>query len=160
MTIHKVLLAVWLLAAQLSFAAELTGLVVGVSDGDTITVLVDKTPYKIRLVGIDAPESRQAFGQASKQHLSALVYKKPVTVLWDKKDRYCRTLGKVMVDGTDVCLEQVKAGLAWHYKRYASEQPAQDRADYAAAEDKAKGERIGLWSDAQPTAPWEWRREK
>ena len=59
----------------------------GVSDGDTITVLVDKTPYKIRLAGIDAPESRQAFGQASKQHLSALVYKKPVTVLWDKKDR-------------------------------------------------------------------------
>ena len=160
MTIRKVLLAVWLLVAQLSFAAELTGLVVGVSDGDTITVLVDKTPYKIRLAGIDAPESRQAFGQASKQHLSALVYKKPVTVLWDKKDRYGRTLGKVMVDGTDVCLEQIKAGWAWHYKRYASEQPAQDRADYAAAEDRAKGEHIGLWSDAQPTAPWDWRREK
>ena len=160
MTIRKLLLAACLLVAQLSFAAELTGLVVGVSDGDTITVLVDKTPYKIRLAGIDAPESRQAFGQASKQHLSALVYKKPVTVLWDKKDRYGRTLGKVMVDGTDVCLEQIKAGLAWHYKRYASEQPAQDRADYAAAEDRAKGERIGLWSDAQPTAPWDWRREK
>ena len=160
MTIHKVLLAACLLLAQLSYAAELTGLVIGVSDGDTITVLVDKTPYKIRLAGIDAPESRQAFGQASKQHLSALVYKKPVTVLWDKKDRYGRTLGKVMVDGTDVCLEQIKAGWAWHYKRYASEQPAQDRADYAAAEDKAKGERIGLWSDAQPTAPWDWRREK
>ena len=160
MTIRKVLLAACLLVAQLSFAAELTGLVVGVSDGDTITVLVDKTPYKIRLAGIDAPEARQAFGQASKQHLSALVYKKPVTVLWDKKDRYGRTLGKVMVDGTDACLEQVKAGLAWHYKRYASEQPAQDRADYAAAEDKAKGERIGLWADAQPTAPWDWRREK
>jgi endonuclease YncB( thermonuclease family) len=160
MTIHKVLLAACLLVAQLSFAAELTGLVVGVSDGDTITVLIDKTPYKIRLVGIDAPESRQAFGQASKQHLSALVYKKPVTVLWDKKDRYGRTLGKVMVDGTDVCLEQIKAGLAWHYKRYASEQPAQDRADYAAAEDRVKGERIGLWSDAQPTAPWDWRRKK
>ena len=160
MTIRKLLLAACLLVAQLSFAAELTGLVVGVSDGDTITVLVDKTPYKIRLAGIDAPESRQAFGQASKQHLSALVYKKPVTVLWDKKDRYGRTLGKVLIDGTDACLEQVKAGLAWHYKRYASEQPAQDRADYAAAEDKAKGERIGLWSDAQPPAPWDWRREK
>ena len=160
MTIHKVLLAACLLVAQLSFAAELTGLVVGVSDGDTITVLVDKTPYKIRLAGIDAPESRQAFGQASKQHLSALVYKKPVTVLWDKKDRYGRTIGKVMVDGTDVCLEQIKAGWAWHYKRYASEQPAQDRADYAAAEDRAKSGRIGLWSDAQPTAPWDWRRKK
>ena len=159
MTIHKVLLAACLLVAQLSFAAELTGLVVGVSDGDTITVLVDKTPYKIRLAGIDAPESRQAFGQASKQHLSALVFKKSVTVLWDKKDRYGRPLGKVMVDGTDVCLEQIKAGVAWHYKRYASEQPAQDRADYAAAEDKAKGERIGLWSDAQPNAPWDWRKK-
>ena len=161
MTIHKVFLAACLLVAQLSFAAELTGMVVGVSDGDTITVLtVDKTSYKIRLAGIDAPESRQAFGQASKQHLSALVYKKPVTVLWDKKDRYGRTIDKVMVDGKDVCLEQIKAGLAWHYKRYASEQPAQDRGDYAAAEEKAKGERIGLWSDAQPTAPWDWRREK
>ncbi len=159
MTIHKVFLAACLLVAQLSYAAELTGLVVGVSDGDTITVLVDKTPYKIRLAGIDAPESRQAFGQASKQHLSALVYKKPVTVLWDKKDRYGRTIGKVMVDGTDACLEQIKAGFAWHYKRYASEQPAQDRADYAAAEDRAKGERIGLWSDAQPTAPWDWRQK-
>ena len=153
-------LAACLLVAQLSFAAELTGLVVGVSDGDTITVLVDKTAYKIRLAGIDAPESRQAFGQASKQHLSAMVYKKPVTVLWDKKDRYGRTIGKVLIDGTDACLEQVKAGLAWHYKRYASEQPAQDRADYAAAEDRAKGERIGLWGDARPTAPWDWRREK
>ncbi len=160
MTIHKVLLAACLLVAQLSFAAELTGLVVGVSDGDTITVLVDKTPYKIRLAGIDAPESKQAFGQASKQHLSALVYKKTVAVLWDKKDRYGRTIGKVMFEGTDVCLEQIKAGLAWHYKRYASEQPAQDRADYAAAEDRAKSERIGLWSDARPTAPWDWRREK
>ena len=161
MTIHKVLLAACLLVAQLSFAAELTGLVVGVSDGDTITVLtVDKTSYKIRLAGIDAPESRQAFGQASKQHLSALVYKKLVTVLWDKKDRYGRTIGKVMVDGTDACLEQIKASLAWHYKRYASEQPAQDRADYAAAEDRAKGERIGLWADAQPTAPWDRRQEK
>ena len=85
MTIRKVLLAVWLLVAQLSFAAELTGLVVGVSDGDTITVLVDKTPYKIRLAGIDAPESRQAFGQASKQHLSALVYKKTVAVVRSAK---------------------------------------------------------------------------
>ena len=159
MTIHKILLAVWLLVAQLSFAAELTGLVVGVSDGDTITVLVDKTPYKIRLAGIDAPESRQAFGQASKQHLSALVYKKSVTVLWDKRDRFGRTIGKVMVDGTDACLEQIKAGLAWHYKRFASEQPAQDSADYAAAEDRAKGERIGLWSDAQATAPWDWRKK-
>ena len=64
-----------------------------------------------------------------------------------------------MVDGTDACLEQIKAGLAWHYKRYASEQPAQDKADYAAAEDKAKGERIGLWSDARPTVPWDWRKK-
>ena len=160
MTICKILLAACLLAAQISLAAELAGLVVGVSDGDTITVLVDKTPHKIRLAGIDAPESRQAFGQASKQHLSALVYKKPVTVLWENKDRFGRTIGKVMVDGTDACLEQIKAGLAWHYKRYASEQSAQDRADYAAAEDKAKRERSGLWADANPTAPWDWRREK
>ena len=92
-------------------------------------------------------------GRALAGSRAVQLYKKPVTVLWDKKDRYGRTIGKVMVDGTDACLEQIKAGLAWHYKRYASEQPAQDRADYAAAEDKAKGERVGLWSDAQPTAP-------
>ena len=98
--------------------------------------------------------------KALMENLGSMVYKKPVTVLWDKKDRYGRTLGKVMVDGTDACLEQIKAGFAWHYKRYASEQPAQDRADSAAAEDRAKGDRIGLWSDAPPTAPWDWRREK
>ncbi len=158
--IPKLILAACLLLAQCSLAAELSGLVVGVSDGDTITVLSDKTPYKIRLAGIDAPESRQSFGQVSKQHLAALVYRKTVTVLWDKKDRYGRTLGKVIVDGKDVCLEQITAGLAWHYKRYASEQSAQDRADYASAEDRAKLDKVGLWIDAHPTPPWEWRRQK
>jgi endonuclease YncB( thermonuclease family) len=83
-----------------------------------------------------------------------------VTVLREKKDRFGRTIGTVMVNGTDACLGQIKAGLAWHYNRYASEQSAQDRADYAAAEDKAKRERSGLWADANPAAPWDWRREK
>ena len=124
--IYKYLLAACLLIAQLTCAAELTGVIVGISDGDTLTVLVDKTPYTIRLAGIDAPESRQTFGQASKQHLSALAYKKAVTVLWDKKDRYGRIVGKVLVGGMDICLAQIKVGLAWHYTPARSPRPRRD----------------------------------
>ncbi len=101
-------------------AATITGRVVGVSDGDTITVLdADRTQHKIRLAGIDAPESKQAFGSRSKQNLSDLVFGKDVAVEWDKRDRYQRTLGVVLVDGHDVNLEQVRAGMAWWYRQYA-----------------------------------------
>ncbi len=113
------LLAASLLLAHASTADTLHGRVVGVSDGDTVTVLdVTNTQWKIRLMGIDAPEKKQAFGSKSKEHLSGLVFNRQVQVEYEKKDRYGRTIGKIMVDGVDANLEQVKAGMAWHYKQY------------------------------------------
>ena len=98
-------------------AETLTGRVVRITDGDTIVVLdADKVQHKIRLQGIDAPERHQAFGMKSKAYLSDLVAGKSVVVDYSKYDRYGRVLGKVIVNGKDVNLEQVEAGMAWHYK--------------------------------------------
>jgi len=139
-------------------ATQLTGKVIGVLDGDTIEVLdSSKHPHRIRLTGIDAPEKAQAFGQRSKEHLSGLVFGKQVEVAAGKTDKYGRTVGKVLVNGVDANLAQVKSGFAWHYKEYASEQSATDRAAYAQAEEGARAARTGLWRDPKPMAPWEWR---
>lgn len=146
-----------------SFATADTyqGRVVGVSDGDSITVLdADKQQHKVRLGGIDAPEQKQAFGQASKRHLSNLVFGKAVSVETKKRDRYGRQIGKVLVDGRDANLAQVEAGLAWHYKQYAAEQSHSDRQLYSAAEESAQALRKGLWQDRSPMAPWDFRRQQ
>jgi endonuclease YncB( thermonuclease family)/methylphosphotriester-DNA--protein-cysteine methyltransferase len=136
------------------------GKVIRVSDGDTIAVLdKDNKQHKIRFQGIDAPESKQDFGQASKENLSKMVFGKQVTVVWEKVDKYRRTVGKVLLDGKDVNIEQVKAGFAWHYKKYADEQPPEDRLSYAAAEAEAKAAKRGLWQDPNPTPPGEWRAD-
>jgi endonuclease YncB( thermonuclease family) len=146
------------LAANLN-ATTLQGKVVSVADGDTITVLdANNTKHKIRLQGIDAPEKAQAFGQRSKQSLHQLVHSEHVTVEYQKKDKYGRTLGKVLHNGTDVCLEQIKLGMAWHYKQYESEQPKEDRKIYSQAELSARANAIGLWKDKQPSPPWEFRK--
>lgn len=150
-----------LLLANLSIADTLQGRVVAVADGDTVTVLdALNTQHKIRLMGIDAPEKKQAFGNKSKESLSALVFNKPVTVEYNKEDKYGRTVGKIIVDGIDANLEQVKAGLAWHYKKYQKEQSVDDRSIYAQAEEQARADKLGLWKDAEPTPPWDWRKQK
>ena len=87
--------------------------------------------HKIHLQGIDAPEGGQAFGNRSHQNLSDLIFSKDVTIEWFKRDRYGRKVGKVLLDGSDVCLEQIKAGMAWHYKYYQLEQSKEDRELYA-----------------------------
>lgn len=148
------------LSALACQAAELHGQVVAISDGDTITVLDgSKTQHKIRLAGIDAPEKRQAFGQRSKQSLSELVYLRQVTVETSKRDRYGREIGKILLHGADVNLEQVRRGMAWHYRAYQREQSAADRKTYADVEEQARTARVGLWRDADPAAPWEFRRQ-
>lgn len=135
--------------------------VVSVTDGDTITVLTaEKKQHKIRLLGIDAPEKTQAFGQRSKQALSDLVYKKEVTIEYKEQDRYKRYLGKVLVDGKDANLEQVKAGMAWWYRQYKRSQTPEDQKAYADAEAVARGGKVGLWADKEPVPPWEFRRQK
>lgn len=117
----------------------ITGKVVSVADGDTITVLdADKTQHKIRLNGIDAPEKAQPFGQLSKQSLSDLVFGKTVQIDANKVDRYGREVGKVLVDGVDTNLEQVRRGLAWHYKAYQREQQPEDRLTYAGSRERRR----------------------
>lgn len=150
-----------LLVAHPAISDTLQGRVVGVSDGDTVTVLdASNTQWKIRLMGIDAPEKKQAFGNRSKQQLSDLVFNEQVEIEYSKKDRYGRTVGKITVEGIDANLEQVKAGMAWHYKKYQGEQSKTDRALYAEAEEAARREKQGLWIDADPEPPWEWRHQQ
>jgi len=140
-------------------AATIEGKVVNVADGDTITVLVkNNTQYKIRLQGIDAPEKAQPYGQKSKQSLHQQVHSKQVTVEYQKKDMYGRIIGKVLLNGIDICLKQIELGMAWHYKQYESEQSRQDREIYTKAELFAQAERLGIWNDKLPTAPWEFRK--
>ncbi len=150
-----VLVVVWAPA----YADTLTGKVVKVADGDSITVLDNtNTQQRIRLQGIDAPERKQPFGNASRKHLTTLVAGKTVTVKWDKRDRYRRIVGFVIVDGHDVNLAQVKAGMAWFYRYYQQELSPEDRRLYADAENKARYEKLGLWRENNPIPPWERRR--
>ncbi len=142
-------------------AETIPGRVVGVVDGDTV-VLLDPAlkQYRVRLQGIDAPESRQPFGQRSKQNLSSLVYGRQVVAECGKQDKYKRSVCKIVVDGKDANLAQIEAGMAWWYRTYAKEQAAADRALYESAEFAAREEKRGLWTDAAPVAPWDWRRGK
>lgn len=153
------LLVALLLFANAVVAETLHGRIVGVSDGDTVTILDSSSvQWKIRLMGIDAPEKKQAFGGKSKEHLSNLVFDKEVTVEYTKKDKYGRTVGKIVADGVDANLEQVKAGMAWHYKQYEKEQTIKDRSSYSDAEDVARTGKHGLWVDIDPIPPWDWRK--
>ncbi len=157
----KSLLFLVLCLATCVHAVELRGKVVSVSDGDTVTVLdAERHQHKVRLAGIDAPEKAQPFGQASKISLSDQIFGREVAVTWDKRDRYGRIIGKISVDHRDVCLEQVRRGMAWHYKQYARDQSPDDRGAYAEAEVAARAARAGLWQDVSPVAPWEWRHKK
>lgn len=142
-------------------AEALKGQVIAVADGDTVTVLdADRQRHKIRLAGIDAPESRQAYGQRSRSSLKDLLDGRQVQVTYDKTDRYGRLVGKIELDGRDVNLEQLRRGLAWHYKKYEAEQSAEDRLVYAQAQQQAQAARLGLWREAEPQAPWDYRQQK
>lgn len=156
------LASIFLLAVlngSLAIAATLQGQVVGVSDGDTVTVLdASRRQHRVRLAGIDAPEKKQAFGARSQHSLSEMVFRKQVIVSYGKTDRYGRIVGKVLLASLDVGLEQVKLGMAWHYKAYEREQSTVDRLAYAQAEVDAQSEKRGLWRDARPVPPWDFRR--
>ena len=141
-------------------AATLTGQVIAVTDGDTIIVLSGQQKRKIRLLGIDAPESKQESGQIARSHLAELILGKQVTVIWAKVDRYKRLLGVVIVGSVDANLEQLKSGCAWYYRAYESDIPEIERALYVAAESAAREEKSGLWGQPNPLAPWVWRRHK
>ena len=126
--------------------------VVGVSDGDTLTALdAANAQHKVRLQGIDAPESGQPFGTQARDRLAELTLRRTVRVILGGRDRYGRDLASVAVDGRDVARDMVAAGLAWQYDRYDSSP------ELARAEQEARAARRGLWADAAPVPPWEWR---
>ena len=138
-------------------AEEQIGRVVGVTDGDTLTMLDGrKQQIKVRLAEIDTPESAQPYGTRAKQELSRLVHGKTVTVKVQDIDRYGRTVGRVYVSELDVNAEMVKLGAAWVYRKYASDQ------SLYALEKQAKQKRAGIWNlpEAEQIPPWEWRKAR
>lgn len=131
--------------------------VIGIMDGDTMEILYKKTPIKIRLAHIDSPEKRgtQPFGNNAKQALSDLCFGKMVTIQAEKYDRYRRLIVIVIDDkGQNVNQQMLKLGMAWHYKKYSKD------ACYAKLETEARKNRVGLWQDKSPIAPWLWREKK
>ena len=131
---------------------EIQGKVIRVLDGDTIEVLQDKKPVRIRLANIDAPEKKQAFGRWSANQLKALLAAQPVTVTYTQTDRYGRIIGHVFTtNGTDASRFMVQSGAAWVYERYNVDEslPALQR--------EAQEQKRGLCVDANPVPPWEWR---
>ena len=133
----------------------ITGKVIGISDGDTITILVNNEKIKIRLNGIDCPEKAQDFGNKAKEFTSTACFAKKVTVKSFGKDRYGRTLGDVILpNGINLNKELVRAGLAWHYKKYSTDTVL------AHLEILAQQEKMGLWIQPNCIPPWEFRNIK
>lgn len=125
---RNIFILLTILVALACQAEVITGKVVRVTDGDTITILdADKVQHKVRLAGIDAPEKAQAFGERSRDSLEDLVAGRSVTVETHKKDRYGRLVGKVLLNGLDVNMEQIRRGMAWFYRDYAHEQSKTDQ---------------------------------
>ena len=149
-------LALFCLLALPALAADTTivGKVVGVHDGDTLTLRTINETLKVRLSGIDTPELGQPFGNNAKQALSSMVFGKSDTISSSGKDRYDRTLGVVYLGNGNVNAQMIRMGMAWHYKQYSDSVPMQQFENYARAN------RIGLWSDPNPIAPWDWRKGK
>ena len=134
-----------------------TGQCIDVADGDTITVQTEnQEKFKIRLAGIDSPESIQAHGEKSKQYLSALVFGKRVRIQPETVDQYGRTVGMVFVNGLNINEQIVANGHAWVFRKYCT---AEYCKEWLRLEEKARKARIGLWEEKNPKPPWDWRAE-
>jgi endonuclease YncB( thermonuclease family) len=143
------------------WADELRGSVLAVVDGETFLLLAaDNSQHRIRLVGIDAPEKDQPFEAKSKQNLTKLTHGGAVRANCPKRDSYGWQLCKVYVRGIDVGLRQIHDGMAWWYRAHAPDQSPADRQRYAREEYEAREAKRGLWADASPTPPWEWRAHR
>lgn len=145
-------LLILLLFAAGAHAETLQGRVVGITDGDSLTVLVDRTPIKVRLAEIDSPEKKQPFGTRAKQALSDLCFGQQATVEKTAVDRYGRTVARVECQRRDASTEQVRSGMAWVFRRYAKK----DSPLYPIEAD-ARAARRGLWIDDTVEAPWDYR---
>ena len=145
-------LGLTLLLAASPAPADVQGRVVSVHDGDTLTVLIEHRPVRVRLIDIDAPELRQPFGTRSRQSLSGLCFGKVASLDVRGHDRYNRTLARVTCGGADANAEQVRRGFAWTFARYA-----RTDSPLFTIEREARAAQRGLWRDPAPLAPWEWR---
>lgn len=144
------------LAWSVAAFADFSGKVVAVQDGDTLEVMKEGVAVRIRLWGIDCPEMGQAFGKRAKQFASGLAFGKTVKVIEVDRDRYGRTVGEIILeDGRSLNRELVRAGLAWWYRQYAKK-----HVELEALEREAREAKTGLWADADPVPPWNWRRGK
>jgi endonuclease YncB( thermonuclease family) len=155
------------LSGSSACAQTYNGLVVGISDGDSITLLVDRRQHRIRIAGIDAPEHFQPFGNRSRSNLSRYIYKHDVRAECYKHDIYGRDVCRLWVrphgcldckQSLDAGLAQIRDGMAWWDRNHVEEQPGHDRAVYERAEARARQRRLGLWQDKHPVPPWLWRR--
>lgn len=148
-----------LVGLQSANADTLNGYAAGIIDGNNLT-LVDsqRRQHQIRIVGIYAPERVQPFGAASHGNLAKLAFNKPVSAECQPRNRHGELRCKVFVDGQDLGLRQITDGMAWWFKEYAREQSAEDIAAYRQAETMAKMRRTGLWSETNPTPPWDWQK--
>lgn len=142
-----------LLLAVPPASADVAARVVGVHDGDTLTVLIERHPVRVRLTDIDAPELGQPFGTRSRQSLSELCFGKPAALEVRGRDRYKRTIARVTCAGTDANAEQVRRGYAWTFTRYAA-----TGSPLYGIQREAQAARRGLWVDPSPVPPWGWRR--
>ena len=142
------------LAATPLLAQDFTGRVVGISDGDTIRVLHEGRAERVRLWGIDAPESGQPWGTRARQFTGDLAFGKTVTVRVRDIDRYKRTVAEIILpDGRNLNQELVRAGMAWWYRQFAKRDTVLPE-----LEQEARAARRGLWADPAPVPPWEWRK--
>jgi len=146
-------LGLTLLLSAFPTAADVSGKVVSVHDGDTLTVVIDRRQMRVRLIDIDAPELRQPFGTRSRQSLSSLCFGKMASLDVRGHDRYNRTLARVSCAGADANAEQVRRGYAWTFVRYA-----RPDSPLFSLEKEARTAHRGLWQDPYPVAPWDWRR--
>ncbi|HEY0091089.1 MAG TPA: thermonuclease family protein [Flavobacterium sp.] len=127
--------------------------IISIADGDTFTVLKDNKQIRIRIDAIDAPEKGMPYGKNSKQYLSALCFGKYVTLNVKTTDKYGRLVARaILPDGRDISTEMIRAGMAWHYKKY-SKDPLLSNLEII-----ARRKRVGLWHDKDPMAPWEVRK--
>lgn len=143
-------------AKKRTINAEWTARVVGITDGDTITVLTPTLEeVKIRLYGVDAPERKQAFGTKAREFLASLVFGQDVIIHPTGRDLYGRTVAKVFINGRDVGLTCIEYGYCWWYRDYAKNETL-----YKKAQEKASKQELGLWADDNPVAPWKFRKAK
>lgn len=153
--INTLILFFFLIIVPCSYGKDISGLVIKIIDGDTLTILTNNNDQvRVRLAEIDAPEKKQAFGNKSKINLSEICFNKVATVNTIKIDKYGRTLGRVTCNYVDANSKQIEQGMAWVYDRYVTD------LNLYALQENAKIKKLGLWSDPDPIQPWVFRHKK